>query len=129
MQISKPNADSNLEAFSSLAQPQKVADTQSVNLDSGHKITQKASSSSTQENKAEEDLKENLTQLSDRLNQQMQFLDTNIRFAINDELNRVYINVVEKDTNKIIKQIPTEEALNIAEYFSKAVGLLYDKES
>ncbi|KGI55960.1 FlaG family protein [Campylobacter sp. MIT 97-5078] len=70
-----------------------------------------------------------LNQIAQNLNEQMKSLDTNIRFAYSDEIEGLYISVTEKDTGRVIRQIPSEEAMKMAEHFKNAIGLIFDKES
>lgn len=72
---------------------------------------------------------EKLTQVTQKLNEQMTELDTNVRFGFNDELGTMYITVTEKNTGRVIRQIPSEEAMKLMEHFKSAIGLLYDKEN
>lgn len=81
------------------------------------------------EKDTEKKLVKQLQQATDELNQQMEKLNTNIAFAFSDETERLYIRVLEKDTGKLIREFPTEQARALAGYLKNAVGLLFDKES
>ena len=78
---------------------------------------------------AQEQGVEQLKQLTKELNEQMDLLDTNITFGFSDETERLYLRVLEKDTGKLIREFPSEDARALAGYFRNAVGLLFDKES
>lgn len=80
----------------------------------------------TQEN--EEEAK-SLQDLTKELNEQMDKLDTNIAFAFSDETERLYVKVLEKNTGKLIREFPTEQARALTGYLKSAVGILFDKES
>lgn len=41
----------------------------------------------------------------------------------------MYISVTEKSTGREIRQIPSEEAMRLAEYFRDVIGMIFDKES
>lgn len=81
------------------------------------------------EKDTEKKLVKQLQQATDELNQQMEKLNTNIAFAFSDETERLYIRVLEKDTGKLIREFPSEQARALAGYLKNAVGLLFDKES
>lgn len=70
-----------------------------------------------------------LKELAGELNKQMDLLNTNIAFDFSDEIDRLYLRVLEKNTGKLIREFPSEEARALAGYFRNAVGLLFDKES
>lgn len=76
-----------------------------------------------------EDLTKRLNEATEKLNRQMQALDTNVRFAYNDKINSLYVNVMEVKTGEIIRKIPSEQVMKLSEYFQEAVGVLFDKES
>ena len=65
----------------------------------------------------------------DRLNYQMQQLDTNVRFAYNEKLNLMVVQVKDAKTGEEITQLPSKEAIKISEYFKESIGILFDKES
>ena len=83
------------------------------------------------EKKTEDDKqqREHLRQATDELNKQMNMLNTNIAFAFSDETERMYIQVLEKDTGELIREFPIEQVRAVTGYLRNAVGLLFDKES
>ena len=68
-------------------------------------------------------------EVTDRLNYQMQQLDTNVRFAYNEKLNLMVVQVKDAKTGEEITQLPSKEAIKISEYFKESIGILFDKES
>lgn len=77
----------------------------------------------------QEGLSEKLADIAQKLNEQMDSLDTNVRFGYSDKINSMYISVTEKSTGREIRQIPSEEAMRLAEYFRDVIGMIFDKES
>ncbi|EAK2254367.1 flagellar protein FlaG [Campylobacter coli] len=71
---------------------------------------------------------EKLADITKKLNEQMDSLDTNVRFGYSDKIG-MYISVTEKSTGREIRQIPSEEAMRLAEYFRDVIGMIFDKES
>ncbi|RKO65323.1 flagellar biosynthesis protein FlaG [Campylobacter sp. P255] len=101
-----------------------------------HFNTKGAEKTSQQESKQQNDLKDQDENLNDKLknateklNQQMETLETNVRFAYNDKINEMYVNVTEKDTGRLIRKIPSEEVMKLIEYFKGVIGTIFDKES
>ena len=76
-----------------------------------------------------EDLARKTREVTDRLNYQMQQLDTNVRFAYNEKLNLMVVQVKDAKTGEAITQLPSKEAIKISEYFKESIGILFDKES
>ncbi|TKX31384.1 FlaG family protein [Campylobacter aviculae] len=97
--------------------------------------TQKASSSIQAEKQSQhgdenqQNLNEKLADITKKLNEQMDSLDTNVRFGYSDKIDSLYISVTEKNTGREIRKIPSEEAMRLAEYFKDAIGMIFDKES
>ena len=76
-----------------------------------------------------EDLARKTREVTDRLNYQMQQLDTNVRFAYNEKLNLMVVQVKDAKTGEERTQLPSKEAIKISEYFKESIGILFDKES
>ncbi|MBK1964212.1 flagellar biosynthesis protein FlaG [Campylobacter novaezeelandiae] len=104
-----------------------------MNIQNNHKTNeeniQKVQENSKHSKEIQEGLGEKLSDITKKLNEQMDSLNTNIRFAFNDKIGSMYISVTEKNTGREIRQIPSEEAMRLAEYFRDALGLIYNKES
>ena len=116
------NAQINSSKVSSASRVEAVASNTRKNESS------KTLSSSQNAQSKEEITSQKLRQTTDDLNSQMEMLKTNVRFAFSDDINALFVQVTEKDTGRVIRQIPSEEAIKIASYFKNAVGLLFDKE-
>ena len=73
------------------------------------------------------DIKHKLDKTIKHLNEHMKSLDTNITFGFDDKVDAMFVNVVEKSTGKVIRRIPTEEAMKISEKMKEIVGMIFDK--
>lgn len=92
--------------------------------------TRKASVNEAIKNADEEkDSTQQLQELIKELNEQADKLSTNIAFALSDETERLYVKVLERNTGKVIREFPSEQARALTGYLKSAVGLLFDKES
>jgi flagellar protein FlaG len=58
------------------------------------------------------------------INQAMEKLAPNLEFAFDKESNRTIVKVVDQETQEIIRQMPSKEALEIAKALDKLQGLL-----
>ena len=70
--------------------------------------------------------KEKLQDLTTKLNKEMAPLNPDIKFQFNDKVNELVVNVVDKHTDKVIRKIPSNEALKIMEKMRELVGALFD---
>ncbi len=71
---------------------------------------------------------EQAKQLTDELNTYMNDLQTNLGFSFREDLkNQIIVEIKNRQTDDIVKQIPTEELLQIKEKMIELTGLLFDQ--
>ena len=58
------------------------------------------------------------------INTMMKALSPNLEFAIDSDTERTVVKVVDKQTNEVIRQLPSQEALEIAKAVDRLQGLL-----
>lgn len=91
------------------------------------KVEEKATASTEEVEKAmREKVKEAVENVRDFIKKNQRTLD----FEMAEESNRVIITVIDRETNKVIRQIPPEDVVNISEQInnrelSSADGLLF----
>jgi len=64
--------------------------------------------------------------LADILNMTSTF-NKRLKFSINRELNEVVVKVVDLETDKVIKEIPTAELQRLHARIKETLGILFDK--
>ncbi|MBE0491079.1 MAG: flagellar protein FlaG [Sulfurospirillum sp.] len=74
-----------------------------------------------------EEITKQLNDTVEKLNQNMEALDTNIKFGFNDKINVMFVNVMERSSGKLIRKIPSEEVMSLAEKMQEIVGTIFDK--
>lgn len=68
-----------------------------------------------------------LKEVATEINEIMDDLHTSLGFSIREELNnQVVVEIKDRKTHEIIKQIPAEELLTIKEKMEELTGLLLD---
>ncbi len=77
---------------------------------------------------SKQDVTEKLNATVEKLNNNMEALDTNVKFGFNDKINSMFVNVMERSTGKMIRKIPTEEAMLLSEKMQEIIGTIFDKE-
>ena len=85
------------------------------------------SSDTTKGSKDSKTVTDQLSNTVKELNKQMETLDTNVTFGFNDKIDAMFVSVMEKSTGKMIRKIPTEEAMTLAERMKEIVGMIFDK--
>jgi flagellar protein FlaG len=63
----------------------------------------------------------------DNLNDLMKTNQTSLKFSVHEELGREFIQVIDKDTEEVIKEIPSEEFLDMVASMLKFAGLIVDE--
>ncbi len=70
---------------------------------------------------------EQLSQIVENLNAFVQLTKRNVSFTIDKESGRDVISVFDAETQELIRQIPSEEALALLKRMDEAVGLLFSE--
>ena len=75
----------------------------------------------------EKEIKKKLQEITDQLNKEMDTLNTTIRFGFDDKTDEMYVSVVDTKDNRVIRQIPSEEAMRLVAKMRELVGMLFDE--
>lgn len=62
----------------------------------------------------------------EKLNKLMQSDDRALNFSVDSSTERVVVRVMDTNTKEVIRQIPNEQALKLAEYIDGMVGLIFE---
>ncbi|SFD90622.1 flagellar protein FlaG [Nitrosomonas sp. Nm166] len=68
---------------------------------------------------------EQIKQAVQRIQEAVNNLAHNLHFSIDEDTGRTVIKVMDAHTEEVIRQIPTEEAIEIARTLDKVQGLLF----
>lgn len=79
------------------------------------------------DDKRQEELKKQLVELSGKLNEEMRRINTDIDFNYNDDIRGLVVTVREANDDKIIREIPSKEAIELMKKMHDIVGLIFDK--
>ena len=74
------------------------------------------------------EIKARVKETADSLNEMSSLLKYGIRFGYDEKASEMLVNVIEKDTNRVIRQIPSKEILAMRAKMAEMVGLLVDQE-
>lgn len=69
-----------------------------------------------------------LERAASQLNELMQSGQRSINFSIDKNANQVVVQVVDKTTQELVRQIPTPEALKLALQMESAMGMIFDRQ-
>ncbi|UFJ40046.1 flagellar protein FlaG [Brevibacillus humidisoli] len=63
----------------------------------------------------------------ENLNKWAQSRGTHIKFTLHDKLNEYYIQVVNNETNEVVREIPSKKIMDISAKLQEMIGLLFDE--
>jgi flagellar protein FlaG len=81
--------------------------------------------------KAQESLKEmqqRLAEAIERLNEQMQQNQTKLGFVVDASTDTLIVKVMNKETGEVVRQIPGEAVIKIAQSIEAMKGMFFDQE-
>ena len=70
-----------------------------------------------------------LEEMKAAINQELERLDVGLKFQMNQEADRVVVKVVNRQSGEVIRQIPPEEMLELAQNLKEMSGLLVNTRS
>lgn len=74
-----------------------------------------------------EELRKNMQEAVDRLNEQMQSKGRDLSFSIDEKIDRSIITVRNLKTGELVRQIPTEDMVRLAHSIEDMKGLLFNQ--
>ncbi len=128
-----------MTTIKSMPTVQTTASSASQTLEQSFDTASKSAASSSQETQfsstqmdrgnsfSTQEQKEKLIESANKFNEMSESLNLDVKFAYNDKIDQVYLNVIDKNTGKIIRKLPSEEAMKISESMKDLVGALLDK--
>lgn len=70
-----------------------------------------------------------LSQVATELSDMMSMMRKGLAFKVDEKSGQAVVTVLDKDTGDVIRQMPSEEALALAEKLSEVTGLLMKTEA
>jgi len=102
----------------------KIEMTEKTNMTESGKVN----SQSNNDAKGKKELsKEQINKVKEDLNHFMKLIDSDIQFAVHEKSKQLMVQVVDMKENKVIKEFPSHEMLNIMANIKEYVGVLLDK--
>lgn len=71
--------------------------------------------------------REDAQSLAEVMNKVSELFNHQLHFEVFEETDRLYVQIVDKETMEVIKQIPPKEMLELSAKIQEMVGLLLDK--
>ncbi|KOS33470.1 FlaG family protein [Helicobacter pylori] len=71
--------------------------------------------------------KPKLELLSERLNEEMKRIGTDINFSYNDTIKGLVVSVKDANGDKVIREIPSKEAVELMQRMRDVIGIIFDE--
>ena len=110
------------ESKEATAQAEKAPDTSTVYVE---ETQEKENGASKNESQSQQPGNEQIRQAVEKLNKSM--TNSEAIFGIHEKTNRVTIKIVDKDTKKVIKELPPEKTLDMMAKVWEMAGILVDE--
>ncbi|MCQ4258386.1 flagellar protein FlaG [Stutzerimonas stutzeri] len=68
---------------------------------------------------------ENMTDLVERFRSQVQSIQRDLSFSVDDSTGDVVVKVIDGDSGKVVRQIPSEEILRLTERLDEMRSLMF----
>jgi flagellar protein FlaG len=83
-------------------------------------------SKSASQNNRELDTTE-ISELVDRLNNGVRDIHERMSFSFHEKTQRIIVRVMNNDTNEVVREIPSKEAIKLLEHIQDFLGMLVDE--
>ncbi len=117
--ISLPSTDNQQIKNTSNNQNQNTQNVQQPNQD--NQSSQDSNSNSSQ------DLQKQVQEAIAKLTENLSYLNTHLNIQIDSKVNTVVVKIIDNKTNQVIKEIPPEYMLKIAEAMNNLMGIFVNK--
>lgn len=71
--------------------------------------------------------KEDIDTQINTINKMMETKNTGLKFNFHEDLDRIYVQIVDKNTDEVVKEIPPEKFLDMVSSMLDFMGLLIDE--
>lgn len=81
-----------------------------------------------QDRESKKQLENELRELSKKLNDEMKRVGTDLNFSYNENIPGLKVTVKESNSDKVIREIPSKEAIELMKRMREVIGVIFDKQ-
>lgn len=71
--------------------------------------------------------RDEVAEIVDRLNNGVRDIHERMAFSYNEKTQRIIVKVMDNDTNEVVREIPSKEAIKLLEHIQDFLGMLVDE--
>ena len=121
-----------MDIFSSIKNVVQIEPNQSIDTNKNRQVEDVKKSPIKEqkellEKQDKEKLKKELERITEELNKALNPLNTTLKFKFDDKVEELVVRVVDTNNNKVIREYPPKEALELMQKMRELIGLLFDK--
>ncbi len=109
--------------------PKQSEKTEKNDLEQNIELKVEKESLSVLENRKKEEKESEISDKLSRLNDFVQHINRDLEFSLHEESGRTVVTVLDSETEKVIRKIPSDEVLRIAESLENLSGLLLKEQA
>ena len=68
-----------------------------------------------------------VSEIVDRLNHGVREIHERMSFSFHEKTKRIIVSVIDGDTNQVVREIPSKEAIKLLEHIQDFLGMLVDE--
>lgn len=120
--------EGSMEAFTipSLS-PQGVQEKGDSSVSSSERIKKVSEQAIRDQERRKHMTEEEVFKQAQDANQQLKAYDRRLEFSIHDETHKIMVKVINTNDDSVIREIPSEKALDMLAYVWKMTGILLDE--
>ena len=100
---------------------------QKAGLENDKLKVQTESADKAKEKDKKELTKDEINEINGVLNTFMNTIDSDLHFVLHDKTKELMLQVVDRRDNKVVKEIPSRDMLDVIARIRESVGALFDK--
>ncbi|RDU60999.1 FlaG family protein [Helicobacter marmotae] len=81
-----------------------------------------------QDKENKKQLENELRDLSKKLNDEMKRIGTDLNFSYNENIPGLMVTVKQSNSDKVIREIPSKEAIELMKRMREVIGVIFDKQ-
>ena len=81
-----------------------------------------------QDKENKKQLENELRELSKKLNDEMKRVGTDLNFSYNENIPGLKVTVKESNSEKVIREIPSKEAIELMKRMREVIGVIFDEQ-
>lgn len=115
------------QSYGSSSQSSQVQQEKSVNSEGKLSAGSNSSSVTDVANENAQLTVQEIEQTVESLNNAMTLIERGINFEVDNDNDRTIIRIVDRDTDEVIKQIPSEDLLKLIDHMQEMKALLFEQ--